>query len=436
MESHRDQIDFAAELRDLRPTPRPAFAAQLDARVAAGFAPAPTGELLLLSRAGLRGAWTRLRTAQGRRLLAPAGAMAALVIAGATAVVVISEGGSTGGGRSAPLSKVTQVKPFSRDVTPVLPASAEGQMQSAERAGRTHASPGVVASVGAAPEQARSGEAHSAGPKAFDGNASYNASLAAGAKSTSESNGRTVHHFFPFSTEAPVGPYASGVSHRSIERSAQIVLGADAADVRGDAAKVFDAVQAFHGIVLRSSISDGGEGQAGATFNLLIPSGKLGEAMAAFSGIADVRSRHESGVDVTAPTINLGERLQDARAKVASLLTEVAGAETEAEREAAEEKLRAARRQVATLRSRLTDLRRQTHLSSVLLRIETGGAAGGSDGSWGVADGLHEAGHILAVAAGVTVIGLAIVTPLALIVLLVWLARRAWIGRSRERALD
>jgi hypothetical protein len=214
------------------------------------------------------------------------------------------------------------------------------------------------------------------------------------------------------------------------------VLGDDPEDVRGDAAKVFDAVQAFHGIVLRSSIGDGGEGEAGATFNLLIPSGKLGEAMAAFSGIADVRSRHESGVDVTAPTINLGERLQDARAKVASLLTEVAGAETEAEREAAEAKLRAARHQVATLRSRLMSLQRRTHLSSVLLRIETNGAADEGSGSWGIGDGVREAGHILAVAAGVTVIGLAIVAPLALIVLLVWLARRTWIARSRERALD
>ena len=81
------------------------------------------------------------------------------------------------------------------------------------------------------------------------------------------------------------------------------------------------------------------------------------------------------------------------------------------------------------------NLRRQTHLSSVFLRIETGGAAAEDGGSWGVGDGLDEAGHIIAVAAGVTVIALAILAPLALIVLLVWLARRAWVTRSRERAL-
>jgi hypothetical protein len=42
---------------------------------------------------------------------------------------------------------------------------------------------------------------------------------------------------------------------------------------------------------------------------------------------------------------------------------------------------------------------------------------------------------MLGVAAGVTVIGLAILTPFALIALIVWLARRTWVRRRRERAL-
>jgi hypothetical protein len=231
------------------------------------------------------------------------------------------------------------------------------------------------------------------------------------------------------------GPYASHVARRDVERSAAIVLSASPSEIRGDAAKVFETVHAYHGIVLRSSIRDGHAGEAGATFDLLVPSGQLGDAMAALSSIADVSSRHESTVDVTARTIGLGERLQDARARVESLLAELANAETETEREATEAELRSARRRVASLRGRLADLSRHTHLSSVSLRIETGGPTGGGNG-WGIGDALGDAGHILAVAAGVVLVGLAILVPPILIGLLVWLAHRGWVRRRREGALD
>ena len=59
-----------------------------------------------------------------------------------------------------------------------------------------------------------------------------------------------------------------------------------------------------------------------------------------------------------------------------------------------------------------------------------------SDGSaWGIDDAFHDAGHILAVAAAVTVVGLAILGPIALIALLAWLTHRTWVRRERRRAL-
>jgi uncharacterized protein DUF4349 len=72
--------------------------------------------------------------------------------------------------------------------------------------------------------------------------------------------------------------------------------------------------------VLSSSIRDGTAGEAGAKFDLLIPSGKLGDALAAFSAIGEVRSRRESTQDITAPTIGVRERLQDSGAKIEGLL--------------------------------------------------------------------------------------------------------------------
>jgi hypothetical protein len=234
------------------------------------------------------------------------------------------------------------------------------------------------------------------------------------------------------------GPFASHARNRDIERAAQIALGADPADVRSDAAKVFDAVHAADGIVLSSSIRDGAAGEAGARFDLLIPSGKLGDTLAAFSSIDEVLSRHESTQDITAPTIGVGERLRDSRARIEGLLAQLATTTTDAERAAVEAELRSERARAAALRSRLSDLSRRANLSRVSLRIETGESSGGGStgGSWGVGDGLHEAGRILAIAAGVTVVGLAAIAPIALLILLAWLAHRTWVRTRRERALD
>ena len=63
-------------------------------------------------------------------------------------------------------------------------------------------------------------------------------------------------------------------------------------------------------------------------------------------------------------------------------------------------------------------------------------AAGGNSGGWGVDDALGDAGHILTVAAGVSLVGLAILVPPILIGLLAWLAHRGWLRRRRERSLD
>ena len=235
---------------------------------------------------------------------------------------------------------------------------------------------------------------------------------------------------------AGTGPYASQAGRREIERSAEIVLGAEPAEVRADAAKVFDAVHAADGIVLSSSIRDGEAGEAGADFELLIPSGKLGDALASFSAIAEVRSRHEATQDITAPTVGVGERLQDARATVEGLLDQLAGAETDEERAAVEAELRAERR-----RSRRCARASPRWSAAPTSRGSRCGSrpapplASDEGGAWGIGDGIDGAGRILAVAAGVTVIGLAILAPFALIVLLAWLARRAWLRRARRDAL-
>jgi Domain of unknown function (DUF4349) len=385
MEPYRDDPNLTAALRALRPAPRPEFIAELNARAASGFPPNGrfAGRLARLT--------SRLRSTPPRRLLAPAGALAVTAIVVATAVVSVTE-------KPGDLSTVTTTQP---------PAAVDRPPNRGSGGGSTQYSAPIP----------------SVSPAAAGGISSSADSAAAELKS----NAGLLS-----------GPYASQTRRRDIERSAQMILGTEPADVRADAAKIFDAVHAADGIVLRSAIRDGEAGEAGAEFDLLIPSAKFGDTLAAFSAIAEVRSRHESTQDITAPTIGVGERLQDSRAKIEGLLSQLASADTDAERAAVEAQLRAERRHAAALRSRLSDLRRRANFSRVSLQIETGApsATEGSEGGWGVSDGLDDAGRILAVAAGVTVIALAILGPLALIAFLAWLTHRTLARRSRERALD
>jgi len=389
MEPLRDD-QLIADLQALRPTPHPEFAAELDKRAAAGF---PRRSRLL--RRGAPALFTAMRNkgpADLRRLLIPACAFAVVAIA-ITAVVVATN--------------QTETRPSG--------ASALGFLN------------------GATTEEA----APEASEEAPQGAAAAQSAPSAGAE---EASGTA------FEAEAPVPGLPSKVApkdaplaplrHRAVERSAEITLAATPEDVADDATKVFEAVHANNGIVMRSSTQEGRAGEAGAAFELLIPSAKLGDAMAAFSDIDHVRSRHEATADITAPTVSAAELLQESRARIDSLLAQLEGAETEEEREAIEAELRHERRHASRLAAQLTHLHRRADFSRVSLRIETGGADESSGGgAWGIDNALHDAGHVLTVAAAVTLVALAVLGPIALIALLAWLTHRAWLRRERRRAL-
>jgi hypothetical protein len=236
----------------------------------------------------------------------------------------------------------------------------------------------------------------------------------------------------------PVGPFASGERRRFVERDAELTLGTEAEQLRNLTDDVFGVVGRYDGIVLSSQIEDGPEGQAGAEFRLLIPSPRLGDALADLSQLAEVRSREETTRDITAPVVTVQERLQDARAEVLGLLKQLSEATTEEERDQVKAQLRFQRQRVAGLRFSLNRLERRANLSNVALEIVTGDAASFGDGEeeWTIGDAASDAGRILGVAAGVTLIGLAVLAPIVLLGSLALLGRRAWVRQGRERALE
>jgi len=389
MEPLRDD-QLIADLQALRPTPHPEFAAELDKRAAAGFPRRPR-----LLRRGAPVFFTAMRNkgpADLRRLLVPACALAVIAIA-VTAVVVATNQTET---RSSGASALGLLNGATTEEA--APEASEKAPQGA-----------------AAAQSAPSAEAEEASGTAFE------------AEGTVPGLPSKVAP-----KDVPLAP----LRHRAVERSAEVVLAAKPDDVADDATKVFEAVHANNGIVMRSSTQEGRAGEAGATFELLIPSAKLGDAMAAFSEIDHVRSRHEATADITTPTVSAAELLKESRARIDSLLAQLEAAETEEEREAIEAELRHERRHAGRLAAQLTHLHRRADFSRVSLRIETGGADESSGGgAWGIDDAFHDAGHVLTVAAAVTLVALAVLGPIALIALLAWLTHRAWLRRERRRVL-
>lgn len=400
MEPSRDEILFAT-LESLRPAPRPGFAAELDARVAAGF-PRESAPPAPLSRLAAWAGNLRLRQ------LALSGSGAVLAVVAIVAVVIVA--GNSGSGSGGADNEVA-VNSFG--------AAGSGK----------HSGANGSLNQGGSGVESSSVEYETEVPTVGGSKAS------AGTAASTEASTNSIE----FLGEKPPrnsGPYASQAHDRDVEYAAEMVLGTKPEDVGDAAGKVFEAVHQYGGIVLDSSVSGGSEGDAGAKFELLVPSAKLGDALAAFSGIADVRSRHETSNDITAPTVTTTELLQDSHARIESLLNELAETETETEREVVEAKLRGERRHAAVLKSSLTNLQRRASLSHVSLRIESGASDSSSGaGGWDVGDAFHDAGKILAAAAGVAIVVLAVLAPIALIALLIWLGNRAWVRQRRERAL-
>jgi hypothetical protein len=441
-----DDDTLLAELRELRPTPRPEFTAELDERAAAGFprrdSHASTGRFVTLA-AHLRD----LRGMTARQWLVPVVGLAIAVFAvGIVAVAISNSGGghsssaialdeeaTSGGGISAGAAEESS----SAGVETKTEQRAEHSPRQKELTEEVLHANGGVALPETAQELGGSCEVGTAGCNSqgkFDGNFFGESSRAehGGEKAAEESAGTAE------AEESAAGYPARG--HRDIERSAAIVLGTKPGEVAGAAAKVYAAVHAANGVVLNSSVESGRTGPTGASFSLLIPSRKLDDALASFSQIAEVRSRHDATNDITAPTVGVTEELRDSNASIEGLLKELGNVETEAERESVEARLREERRHHAAIRASLEHLHKRASMSEVSLRIVTNHGAGvvpasKGDGGWSVGDALHDAGHILTVAAGVLLIALAILAPIALIALLLWSLNRFRVRRLRERAL-
>src|SRR6185503_6781196 len=224
-----DDDTLFAELRELRPTPRPEFAAELDERAAAGF---PRGADTTASVFAPIVDWWRGMNL--RRRLIPVLGFAIVAVIVATGAVAISQ---SGGGASSGELHLEQGGSLSDHA----PESSSSESVESGAAAGGEAAPTHSAKPSHAPAQPSAPSSEVEGEELFEPE---------GSKS--------------------VGRAESAAGGRDIERSSHIVLGTKPGEVSGVAAKVYEAVHAAHGFVLSSSVQSGTTGATGASFELSI----------------------------------------------------------------------------------------------------------------------------------------------------------------------
>ncbi|HEX2129717.1 MAG TPA: DUF4349 domain-containing protein [Solirubrobacterales bacterium] len=226
---------------------------------------------------------------------------------------------------------------------------------------------------------------------------------------------------------------ARGEKDRLQDRTARISLGAEADEVQEVANDVVEVTDQHDGIVLDSQVTSD-QGGARASFELEIPVTELDAAIADLSELGDVISRTEASEDITQPFV----RAERARARILGQIEEqriaLIRADSREERLIIESRIDALKAQADTYEAQASQVERRARYASVAVVVTSNGPD--SDSGWSLGDAVDDAGDVLRTIAGVGLVSLAVILPIALVGgLAFWIATAAR-RQSRERALD
>jgi hypothetical protein len=397
-----------AELALLLTASRPqldwSFAAALDGRVERRFASHPDApSRRRRTRWALSAAW-------GGGIVAAA---AVLVVA------VVLVGG--GGGSSASFQNGTAT--FSSGASTTTAASAPSHA----------ATSAAFSSAGTAVSRAPS--ANHGTPQVPQLLAAQRPSAAKTASSATYGTAGTVAAGAP---NATLTPPATG---RKIIQSAQLSLTTPPARIDTVAQEVFNVVGAQSGFVQRSNVTAAGAGNSYAQFQLSVPSANLSQTMSQLSQLkfATVSSRTDATQDVNDQYVGDVRRLNDAKALRTALLKQLANAVTTSQIDSLNQQIHDADSAISSAQSTLNGLNHQIDYSQIQVTINGALIAPAKhhrNTGFTLGKAAHDSGRVLTVAAGVALIALAALVPLALLAALGWWVVTAVRRRRREQALD
>ncbi len=227
-------------------------------------------------------------------------------------------------------------------------------------------------------------------------------------------------------------------SGRKITQSSQLALTTAPNEIDQVAQELYNVVGVEDGIVQSSNVTQTGGLDGNASFQLSIPSSALPTTMARLSQLPNSRvaSRTDSSQDVTNQFNSLTARLSDAQALRTALLKRLALAQTTEQVDSLSGQIHDADAAIASSQSQLGGLNHQINYSQVSVTIGASAIPISHGGGFTIGKAFHTAGRVLTVAAGVGLIALAGLTPVALVVALIWWIAAALRRRRREHALD
>jgi Domain of unknown function (DUF4349) len=245
-----------------------------------------------------------------------------------------------------------------------------------------------------------------------------------------EENGRA-------SDLAPAAGGPSIAQGRVQQLAAAVSLSTSPGNVQGISDGVARLAVRDEGYVQQSHVQVQQHGSSEASLILKLPSARLAVALAAIARLAPVSSENQSLQDITNAYDAARQRLADARAERQALLRALASAGTEGQIDSLRERLSQARSAIAQDQSALQAVSQRASTAEVEVTV-LANAAASSTTSEGLTlhRGLHDALRVLTVALIVILIAGAALVPGAFLILALAGARRVWVRRERERALD
>jgi hypothetical protein len=409
---HAELAELALLLADERPAIDPAFATVLDEGVQRRFEAAPKGRRQRVS-------WF---------VWAPASAVAVSLVV-AVVIVVGQSGGGGGGVRNGPETleqKAASGGAASKAAVHFSPAPKEKRPADGHLLRARALSPqSVTATTTSTTAPAPGGSAASAG------------SASGSADQPSSANNRA---FAPAVQSYTLS--VPGTTSRKVVQGARLSLSTTSKRVGQVAQEVFNVIGQQKGVVKSSQVTANGGHGGYAQFQLSVPEGNLAATMTALSNLqyAQVASRTDTSQDVTNQFRVDQRRLADDRALRTALLKQLASAVTQTEIDSLNARIHDAAAAISRDENALHAINRSVGYSQIYVTINAGAAPpvpvhkGG--GGFTVGQAAHDAGHVLTVAAGVALIGLAALLPVSLVLALAWWIYATLRRRWRQQALD
>jgi hypothetical protein len=190
------------------------------------------------------------------------------------------------------------------------------------------------------------------------------------------------------------------------------------------------------GYVTSSSASQGSDSRlVRGTLVLRVPEAAYGQAMTQLTKLGRVRSREETGQDVSGEFVDLEARQRHLEAVEAQLLGFLKRTETIPEALAVQRRLDDVQLQLEEVRGRLAYLDDQSAFATITLQLTERGVPAGppGGGGWSIGDAWSAAADGLTKIVGGVLVALVVAGPILLVLALAWLLGRMVLRRRRAQ---